>query len=148
MADAIEVRTITLDAAKRVAEASVAAAADQGAAIVAVVLNAFGQIVVVHRMDNVVELALENATAKANAALTFKRSTRALSDYFHEDDSLGPPMTSRSSILAVEGGELLTSADGTVIGAVGVSGSKHVIDHAIAMAGVEALSGPAGTNGG
>ena len=55
MADAIEVRTITLDAAKRVAEASVAAAADQGAAIVAVVLNAFGQIVVVHRMDNVVD---------------------------------------------------------------------------------------------
>jgi uncharacterized protein GlcG (DUF336 family) len=141
MADAIEVKTITLDAAKRVAEGAVAAAADQRAAIVAVIINSFGQVVVVHRMDHVVELALENATAKANAALTFKRSTRALSDYFHEDDSLGPPMTARGSILAVEGGELLTDADGTVIGAIGVSGSKHVIDHAIATAGVQALSG-------
>ena len=141
MADAIEVKTITLEAAKRVAEGAVAAAADQGAAIVAVIINPFGQVVVVHRMDHVVELALENATAKANAALTFKRSTRALSDYFHEDDSLGPPMTARGSILAVEGGELLTDADGTVIGAIGVSGSKHVIDHAIAIAGVQALSG-------
>ena len=141
MADAIEVKTITLEAAKRVAEGAVAAAADQGAAIVAVIINSFGQVVVVHRMDHVVELALENATAKANAALTFKRSTRALSDYFHEDDSLGPPMTARGSILAVEGGELLTDADGTVIGAIGVSGSKHVIDHAIAIAGVQALSG-------
>ena len=141
MADAIEVKTITLEAAKRVAEGAVAAAADQGAAIVAVIINPFGQVVVVHRMDHVVELALENATAKANAALTFKRSTRALSDYFHEDNSLGPPMTARGSILAVEGGELLTDADGTVIGAIGVSGSKHVIDHAIAIAGVQALSG-------
>jgi len=141
MADAIEVKTITLEAAKRVAEGAVAAAADQGAEIVAVIINSFGQVVVVHRMDHVVELALENATAKANAALTFKRSTRALSDYFHEDDSLGPPMTARGSILAVEGGELLTDADGTVIGAIGVSGSKHVIDHAIAIAGVQALSG-------
>jgi uncharacterized protein GlcG (DUF336 family) len=141
MADAIEVKTITLEAAQRVAEGAVAAAADQGAAIVAVIINPFGQVVVVHRMDHVVELALENATAKANAALTFKRSTRALSDYFHEDDSLGPPMTARGSILAVEGGELLTDADGTVIGAIGVSGSKHVIDHAIAIAGVQALSG-------
>ena len=75
MADAIEVKTITLDAAKRVAEGAVAAAADQRAAIVAVIINSFGQVVVVHRMDHVVELALENATAKANAALTFKRST-------------------------------------------------------------------------
>jgi glc operon protein GlcG len=141
MADAIEVKTITLEAAKRVAEGAVAAAADQGAAIVAVVINAFGQVVVVHRMDNVVELALENAAAKANAALTFKRSTRALSDYFHEDDSLGPPMTARGSILAVEGGELLTDGDGAVIGAIGVSGSKHVIDQAIANAGVQALVG-------
>jgi uncharacterized protein GlcG (DUF336 family) len=141
MADAIEVKTITLEAAKRVAEGAVAAADDQGAAIVAVIINPFGQVVVVHRMDHVVELALENATAKANAALTFKRSTRALSDYFHEDNSLGPPMTARGSILAVEGGELLTDADGTVIGAIGVSGSKHVIDHAIAIAGVQALSG-------
>jgi uncharacterized protein GlcG (DUF336 family) len=141
MADAIEVKTITLEAAKRVAEGAVAAAGDQGAAIVAVIINPFGQVVVVHRMDHVVELALENATAKANAALTFKRSTRALSDYFHEDNSLGPPMTARGSILAVEGGELLTDADGTVIGAIGVSGSKHVIDHAIAIAGVQALSG-------
>ena len=141
MADAIEVKTITLEAAQRVAEGAVAAAADQGAAIVAVIINPFGQVVVVHRMDHVVELALENATAKANAALTFKRSTAALSDYFHEDDSLGPPMTAHGSILAVEGGELLTDADGTVIGAIGVSGSKHVIDHAIAIAGVQALSG-------
>ena len=141
MADAIEVKTITLEAAKRVAEGAVAAAADQGAAIVAVIINPFGQVVVVHRMDHVVELALENATAKANAALTFKRSTRALSDYFQEDNSLGPPMTARGSILAVEGGELVTDADGTVIGAIGVSGSKHVIDHAIAIAAVQALSG-------
>jgi glc operon protein GlcG len=137
---AIDVRTVTLAGAKRVAEAVVAAAAEHDAAIVAVVLNATGNVVVVHRMDDVVELALENATAKARAALTFKRSTGELSDYFHQDDSLGPPMTARSSILAVEGGELLHDEDGTVIGAVGVSGSRHAIDHVCATAGVAALT--------
>ena len=141
MADHVtEIRTVTLEGAKRVAEGAVAEATEQGAAIVAVVLNAVGGVTVVHRMDDVVELAVENATAKARAALTFKRSTRELSDYFHQDDSLGPPMTARASILAVEGGEPLLDGDGTVIGAVGVSGSKHVIDHAIAVAGVQALS--------
>ena len=62
-----------------------AAAADQQA-IVAVIINSFGQVVVVHRMDHVVELALENATAKANAALDVQAQHAPLSDYFHEDD--------------------------------------------------------------
>jgi uncharacterized protein GlcG (DUF336 family) len=138
---AIDVRTVTLAGAKRVADAVLAAAAENDAAVVAVVLNATGNVVVVQRMDNVVELALENATAKARAALTFKRSTGELSDFFHQDTSLGPPMTARSTILAVEGGELLHDDDGTVIGAVGVSGSRHAIDQVCVAAGVAALSG-------
>jgi uncharacterized protein GlcG (DUF336 family) len=148
MADTVQITTISLEAAQRVAAGATAAARAQGAAIVVVVLNAVGQVVVVQRMDHVVELALENATAKATAALTFKRSTRALSDYFHEDDSLGPPMTARRSILAVEGGEPLTAPDGAVIGAIGVSGSKHAIDHAIAAAGVQALTEATGRDDG
>ncbi len=134
-----EVKTVTLEGAKRVAEAGIAAAAENGAAVVVVVLNATGEVVVVHRMDHVVELALDNASAKARAALTFKRSTGELSDYFREDQSLGPPMTARASILAVEGGEPLADADGSVIGAVGVSGSRHAIDQVCAAAAAGAL---------
>lgn len=136
-----EMRTVTLEGAKPVADAALAAAAENDAAVVVVVLNAAGGVVLVHRMDNVVELALENATAKARAALTFKRSTRDLSDYFQQDASLGPPMTARAAILAVEGGEPLLDADGAVVGAVGISGSRHAIDHACAIAGAQALSG-------
>jgi uncharacterized protein GlcG (DUF336 family) len=136
-----EVRTVALEGAKRVADAALAAAAENDAAVVVVVLNAAGGVVLVHRMDNVVELALENATAKARAALTFKRSTRDLSDYFQQDASLGPPMTARAAILAVEGGEPLLDADGAVVGALGISGSRHVIDHACAVAGARALPG-------
>ena len=135
-----EMRTVALEGAKRVADAALATAAENDAAVVVVVVNATGNVVVVHRMDNVVELALENATAKARAALTFKRSTRELSDYFQQDGSLGPPMTARAAILAVEGGELLLDADGTIVGALGISGSRHAIDHVCAVAGAQALS--------
>jgi len=140
----METKTVTLAGARRVAEAAVAAADAEDARIVVVVVNATGGVVVVHRMDEVVELAVDNATAKARAALTFRRSTAELSDYFQRDRSLGPPMTARSGILAVEGGELLMTDEGAIVGALGISGSHHSVDQRIAAAGVQALFAASG----
>lgn len=122
------VATITLEGAKLVADVSLSTAAEHDIAVCVAVVNATGNLIVVERMDGVVEIALENAIAKAIAALTFKRDTGALSDYFQTDNSLGPPMTARHHILAVEGGEPLYTSDGTVVGAVGISGAKHAED--------------------
>jgi len=135
-----DVKTITLAGAKRVADAALAEAADNDARVVVVVINATGGVVLIHRMDHVVELALDNATAKARGALTFKRSTGELSEYFQQDRSLGPPMTARSGILAVEGGELLKTSDGAIVGALGISGAHHSVDHKCASAGAAALA--------
>ena len=122
------VATITLEGAKLVADVALSTAAEHDIEVCVAVVNATGNLIVVQRMDGVVEIALENAIAKAVAALTFKRDTGALSDYFQKDNSLGPPMTARHHILAVEGGEPLCTSDGTVVGAVGISGAKHAED--------------------
>ncbi|MYI55200.1 MAG: heme-binding protein, partial [Acidimicrobiaceae bacterium] len=91
----MNVETLTLEGAKLAADVALSTAEDEGLAVCVAVVNATGNLVLVHRMDNVVEIALENAIAKAVAALTFKRDTGALSDYFQTDKSLGPPMTAR-----------------------------------------------------
>lgn len=129
MADHVtSVPTLTLSGAKLAADAALATADEHGLDVCVAVVNATGNLVLVHRMDGVVEIALENSIAKASAALNFKRDTGALSDYFQQDDSLGPPMTARHHILAVEGGEPLRTGDGAVVGALGISGAKHAED--------------------
>ena len=85
----MNVETLTLDGAKLAADAALATADDEGLAVCVAVVNATGNLVLVHRMDNVVEIALENAIAKAVAALTFKRDTGELSDYFQKGHVLG-----------------------------------------------------------
>ena len=136
----MNVETLTLDGARLAADAALATAADEGLAVCVAVVNATGNLVLVHRMDGVVEIALENAIAKALAALTFKRDTGALSDYFQTDKSLGPPMTARHHILAVEGGEPLATSGGTIVGALGISGAKHAEDVVCSKAAATAFT--------
>ncbi len=129
MADnTMQIETLTLAGAKLAADAALATAEDEGLGVCVAVVNATGNLVLVNRMDNVVEIALENAIAKAVAAVTFRRDTGELSDYFQKDNSLGPPMTARHHILAVEGGDPLVTSSGTIVGAVGLSGAKHAED--------------------
>jgi len=136
----IRVETLTLAGAKMVADVALSTAADEQLAICVAVVNATGNLVLVHRMDNVVEIALENSIAKAQAALNFKRDTGTLSDYFQTDGSLGPPMTARHHILAVEGGDVLVTASGTVVGALGISGAKHAEDVVCSKAAAAAFT--------
>ena len=137
--DVVDIKTISLAAAQRTAEGALASARETGIAVVVVVVSAVGQVVLVLRMDGVGELALENTTAKARGALTFRRNTAALAEYFATDMMLGPPMQTRPNILAVEGGDVLKAPDGTIIGAVGISGAHHSQDSKVVEAAVAAF---------
>jgi glc operon protein GlcG len=134
------VATISLAGAKLAAAVALDTAREHDIAVCVAIVNATGNLVLLERMDNVVEIAVENAIAKAQAALNFKRDTGALSDYFHQDDSLGPPMTTRPQILAVEGGEPLRTGDGAIVGALGISGAKHAEDVVASAAAAAAFT--------
>ncbi len=140
MTNTMNVETLTLAGAKLAADVALSTAEQEQLGICVAIVNATGNLVLVHRMDNVVEIALENAIAKAVAALTFKRDTGELSDYFQKDNSLGPPMIARHHILAVEGGEPLTTSGGTVVGALGISGAKHAEDVVCSKAAAAAFT--------
>jgi uncharacterized protein GlcG (DUF336 family) len=134
------VETITLSGAKLAADVAIATAEETGIAICVAIVNATGGVILVERMDGVVDIAYENAIAKAIASQTFKRDTGALSDYFQQDKSLGPPMTARHHILAVEGGEPPRTSGGTIVGALGISGAKHAEDVVASAAAAAAFT--------
>ena len=50
----MNVETLTLDGAKLTADAALATASDEGLAVCVAVVNATGNLVLVHRMDGVV----------------------------------------------------------------------------------------------
>ena len=134
------VATISLSGAKLAAGVALDTARDHDIAICVAIVNATGNLVLLERMDDVVEIAVDNSIAKAQAALNFKRDTGTLSDNFQADNSLGPPMTTRPQILAVEGGEPLKTADGTIVGALGISGAKHAEDVVASAAAAAAFA--------
>jgi glc operon protein GlcG len=139
MSDAVRsLETVTLAGAKRAAEAALSHAADGGWAVVAAVVGAQGELILVERMDGAVELAIDNAIAKARAAVTFKRDTDEGFEYLSKDPALFPPMSARPGILLVEGGKLF-KRDDVIVGAIGISGAKHVVDHECAEAAAAAL---------
>ncbi len=132
---------ITLDAAKTIAERTLAKGREIGLApLTVVVLDGAGQMKAVLREDGSSLGRFDIAWGKANGCLALgfgsrelaKRSgavpgfTNALSDLFS------------GRAVPVPGGVLVRDAEGVVLGAVGVSGDASDKDEVCAVAGIEA----------
>jgi len=117
MAHTREARTLTLAAAKAMAEAGEAEAARRGWTVAIAVVNPEGGLI--------------------RSAARFRRPTKALEDAVAGGRTalLGVP-----GLLALEGGAPLI-LDGAVVGAVGVSGMASSEDGAIAAAALRAFEG-------
>lgn len=126
---------ISLDVARKVADAAIAEARKNGWNVAATVVDPAGELVFFERMDNTQSASIVIAQEKARTAAKFKRPSKAL-----EDALAG----GRQAILAlpgatpVEGGIPLV-IDGKIVGAIGVSGVTSPQDGQCAQAGVEAL---------
>ncbi len=131
-----ESRTLTLEAARKVAAAAEAEARRNNWNVVIAVVDAAGYLVYLERMDGVQLASIEIAIRKARSAALFRRPTKAF-----EEQLVG----GRQAVLALPGampfeGGLPIVADGQVIGAIGVSGVTSQQDGQIAKAGVDALA--------
>lgn len=118
---------------ERLLAAGVAAAKERGAAVTIAVADAGGHLLGLARMDRVHTATVEVAIAKARSAAAFRRPIRV----FAEQLAAG-----NLSLLAIPGcvplqGGLPIALDGSMIGAVGVSGAAPDLDEAIAQAVVE-----------
>jgi len=128
-------KTLTLEAARKIAAAAEAEARKNNWNVVIAVVDEGGYLVYLERMDGVQLASIEIAQRKARSAALFRRPTKAF-----EDQLVG----GRQAILALPGampfeGGLPIVVDGEVIGAIGVSGVTSQQDGQIAKAGVDAL---------
>ena len=83
--------------------------------------------------------SIDIAVTKARTARYFDLPTEALGELSQPGGPLYGIEVSNGGLITFPGGLPLQSADGTVIGAIGVSGSTVENDHAVAEAGVAAL---------
>ena len=131
--------TITLSQARQIVDASLAKGRELGLKpLSVVVLDTRGSLVAALSEDGCAQLRPKVAHGKANAAIGPGMGTRALMNraeqqaYFVQavNGVLGGDM------VPVPGGVLIRTAEGKLVGAVGISGDTSKNDEAAALAGI------------
>src|SRR6266853_2183932 len=127
-------RVLTLNVARKIAEAAEAEASRRHLTAVIVVVDDGGHLLVLHRTDNTQVASVEVGIGKARTAAIFRRPSKDFEDQVREG---------RVAALALPGatplqGGIPIKLDGKVIGAIGVSGESPQEDEEVAKAGAAA----------
>jgi uncharacterized protein GlcG (DUF336 family) len=133
---------LSLAQAQAVLAAAIAAAEEQGTTMDIAVVDAGANLKAFARMDGAWLGSIDIATTKARTARYFDLPTEALGELSQPGGPLYGIEVSNGGLITFPGGLPLKAEDGTVIGAIGVSGSTVEDDRAVAVAGAAALGGP------
>ncbi len=128
---------ITLEQAKKVAEAAEAEARKNKWNVYIVVVDSSTNLVLMQRMDDAQLGSLNVAQKKAFTAAAFKRSTKVFEDGIIKG-GIGMRILGNDQAMPIEGG-LPIFVNGKIVGAIGVSGVTSEQDGIVAKAGAEAL---------
>ena len=128
---------IAIENARKVMTAAEAEASKNNWAVVISIIDSGGNIVMLHRRDDVQLSSIEIAQGKAKTALMFKRPSKVLDDAI-AGGGAGLRFLALKDIVPLEGGVPIV-LDGKIIGAIGVSGVLSSQDAQIARAGIDAL---------
>lgn len=121
--------SLTLELAKKIALACENKAKELNVSVGIVILDEAGNLKVANLMDNQSVVSLEWAKAKALSAFEFKQST-------HKGEFRVWNIADKTMVLGVSGGVPLLY-EKTLLGAIGISGTKGQEDDLIASAGIE-----------
>ena len=127
-------KTLTLDAAKKMAAAAEAEAVKNKWNVVIAVVDDGGHLLYLQRMDGTQTGSIDVAIGKARTAMAFKRPTKV----FDELAKTRPSIVTLGDVVLLEGGVPIKAGE-QVIGAMGVSGVTSQQDAQIAEAGIAAL---------
>ena len=138
MANSVEKRSITSEAAARLLVACAVKASEIGVPMCLAVCDESGVLKDFVRMDGAALLSVQIAQDKAFTSVGFGMPTHAWYDFIKDDGPLlhGIPKTDR---LVIFGGGFPIRDDGVVIGGIGVSGGHYTQDMEVAEAGLAAL---------
>ena len=135
MAHLREVRALTLDAAKAMAAAAERLAVERGWTVAVAVVDAAGDLVLFHRLEDTQPGSQEVALLKARTAARFHRPTKVLEEGIAAGRAA---LLTLPGVVSLEGGVPIR-AGGKIVGAIGVSGMTSAQDSEVAAAGLAAL---------
>ena len=138
-AEAIETTDMSLDQAMKAVEAAKAKAEEMDVKMDIALVDAGGNLKAFARMDGAWLGSIDIAIKKAKTARYFDMPTGDIGELSQPGGPLYQIEASNDGLITFPGGIPIKSADGTVIGAIGVSGSTVENDHEVAQAGVDAL---------
>jgi uncharacterized protein GlcG (DUF336 family) len=128
-------KDVSLSVAKVIAEGAVAACAEKGYAVSAVVVDRDGETIVEMRGDDAAPHTMENARRKAYTAMTFRQPTAEYAKKLQDPNSVAHEQVTLPNVIAIPGGQPI-KIDNQVVGGVGASGSPGVDDDCV-NAGLE-----------
>ena len=134
-------RPITLAEATAIIEVTLARAAEMKLKPLTVaVLDAGGHLKALARQDDTSTLRPEVAQGKARGAISLGLGSRAIFRRVQEQPFFIQAISGLpgGALVPVPGGVLVRDAEGTIVGAVGVTGDTSDNDEACAIAGIEA----------
>jgi uncharacterized protein GlcG (DUF336 family) len=131
---------ISLDQAVAAVEASIAKSNEMGVKMDIAVVDAGANLKAFARMDGAWLGSIDIAQIKARTSRFFDMPTGAIGGLSQPGGPLYNIEHSNGGLITFPGGLPITNGDDEVIGAIGVSGSTVEDDHAVAEAGVAAVS--------
>ena len=130
---------ISTSVAQAVVDAAASKAAELGTKMNIAVVDAGLNLKAFLRMDGAWLGSIDIAIKKARTARSFDMPTGDLGKLSQPGGALFNIEHSNGGLITFPGGVPLTASDGTIIGAIGVSGSTVENDHAVAEAGAAAV---------
>lgn len=138
-AQALATHDISLDQAHAVLAAAVAKANQTQTKMDIAIVDAGGNLKAFVRMDGAWLGSIDIAIKKARTARYFDMPTGEIGKLSQPGGPLFNIEQSNGGLITFPGGLPLKTSDGTVIGAIGVSGSTVENDHIVASAGAETI---------
>jgi uncharacterized protein GlcG (DUF336 family) len=132
-------KDITVDQAIAVSHAAMEKAKQIQTKMDIAVVDAGGNLKSFIRMDGAWIGSIDIAQKKARTARYFDMNTGEIGKLSQPGQPLYQIEVSNGGLITFPGGIPLKASDGTVIGAIGVSGSTVDNDHTVAQAGADAL---------
>ncbi len=139
MADSLNTLDISAEQARAVVDAAKAKAKAVDTKMDIAVVDAGANLKAFLRMDGAWLGSIDIAIKKAKTARFFDMPTGEIGKLSQPSGPLYNIEHSNGGLITFPGGLPLKTADGALIGAIGVSGSSVEDDHAVATAGTEAI---------
>ncbi|MDR1546838.1 MAG: heme-binding protein [Deltaproteobacteria bacterium] len=130
---------LTLELAQVGLDAAVKKAQEQGTLMDIALVDAGGNLKAFYRMDGAFLASIDICIKKAISARGLNMSTGTLHDAAMPGQELYGIEVTNDGMVIFGGGELVKDKNGTIIGAIGVSGSSVANDTEVAQAGAAAI---------